>query len=112
MAVGWRWWGALLECSWLSWPPQRGAKVLGLNVGAVQPSEADLRAGKPMVLAGPAASVTRLEVRGDALRLESEEMLKQEDGSAHQIPASAHPLWILTIWSGPGLADFWPSSEG
>lgn len=84
----------------------------GLNVGAGQPSEADLRAGMLMVLAGPAASVTRLEVRGDALRLESEEMLKQEDGSAHQIPASAHPLWILTIWSGPGLADFWPSSEG
>lgn len=87
-------------------------QVICPNVGAAQPSEADLETGKPMVLARPAALVTWLKVCGDALWLEGEDMSKQEGGSAHQIPASAHPLQTLTIWPGPGLTDFWPSSEG
>lgn len=88
-------------------------------MGAAHLSEAGLETRKQMVPAGPTALITWLKLcpcnskgRGDALRLEGENMKKEESDSIHTVAASAHPLQTPTVWSGPGLTDLQPPSEG
>lgn len=49
---------------------------------------------------------------GDAIRLEGENMKKQESDSVRVTAAAASPLQTLMVWSGPGLAAFQPPSRG